>query len=127
LQTIQAQFCVSTRTYNAVVLCSSEVKVFRFGDNIWRKIASFTPYNLVDTLGCSYVNQGVHLSGTVNWISFYPKDVSVEKFVTISLDLGTEKSIYTRLFTRAAARAIYSSKHYLHFLLKNIGVIYHKV
>lgn len=70
----------STRTYNAVVLCSSEVKVFRFGDNIWRKMASFTPFNLVDTLGYSVANQqGVHLSGTVNWISIYPKDVTVEK------------------------------------------------
>ncbi|AES98540.2 putative F-box domain-containing protein [Medicago truncatula] len=81
---------ISTRTYNAVVLCSREVKVFRFGDNIWRKIVSFTPYNLLDTLGCSYVNQGVHLSGTVNWISIYLKDVTVEKFVIISLDLATE-------------------------------------
>lgn len=74
-----------------MVLCSSEVKVFRFGDNIWRKMASFTPFNLVDTLGYSVANQqGVHLSGTVNWISIYPKDVTVEKFVIISLDLATE-------------------------------------
>jgi len=81
----------TTITYNAVVLCTSEVKVFHFGDNIWRKIASFTPFNLVDTLGYSYVNrQGVYLSGTVNWISIYPKDVTVEKFAIISLDLATE-------------------------------------
>ncbi|AES98558.1 F-box protein interaction domain protein [Medicago truncatula] len=65
----------STRTYNAVVLCSSE----------------FTPYNLVDTLGHSVVNQqGVYLSGTVNWISIYPEDVTLDKFAIISLDIGTE-------------------------------------
>ncbi|AES98556.1 putative F-box domain-containing protein [Medicago truncatula] len=81
----------STRTYNAVVLCTSEVKVFHFGDNIWRKIANFTPYNLVDTLGHDGVNQqGVYLSGTVNWISIYPEDVTLDKFAIISLDLGTE-------------------------------------
>ena len=81
----------STRTYNAVVLYSSEVKVFRFGDNIWRKIACFTPFDLIDTLGHINVNQqGVYLSGTVNWISIYPKDVTVEKFAIISLDLATE-------------------------------------
>jgi len=41
------------------------------------------------------------LSGTINWISFYPKDVTVEKFVIISLDLATET--YRKLLPTSGA------------------------
>ncbi|KEH22597.1 F-box protein interaction domain protein [Medicago truncatula] len=84
----------STGTYKVVLLSSSEVKVFSLSDNIWRKISSFPPFDHAVTLGFSK-NEGVYLSGTVNWFalrskSSYNKDITVEQFMIISLDLGTE-------------------------------------
>jgi len=88
----------STKTYKVVVLSSREVHVFSLGDNIWRKISSLTPFDHVVTRDLASVNKGVYLSGTVNWFAIrnklsydnYPNDITVEQFVIISLDLGTE-------------------------------------
>ena len=87
----------STGTYKVVRLCSSEVKVFSLSNNIWRKISSFPPFDHAVTLGFSK-NEGMYLSGTVNWFAIrnkaiynsYNKDITVEQFMIISLDLGTE-------------------------------------
>jgi len=87
----------STGTYKVVLLCSRKLKVFSFSDNIWRKISSFPPFDHAVTLTFSN-NEGVYLSGTVNWLAirnksfhnFYNKDITVEQFMIISLDLGTE-------------------------------------
>ncbi|KEH27172.1 F-box/kelch-repeat protein At3g23880 [Medicago truncatula] len=77
-------------------LWRSKVKVFNSGDNCWRNIRSF-PF--VPILG----NDGVHFSGTINWLAIHsdyaPIEVGgtfktligpVEKCVIVSLDLLTE-------------------------------------
>jgi len=96
-------FCydASTRTYKVVAFRvknkQGEVKVFSLGTNYWRNIQSFpvSPLNLLD---CHYrrrrcrLNDGVHLSGTVNWLATYKPVIHViqYEFVIVSLDLSTE-------------------------------------
>jgi F-box interacting protein len=80
----------SNRIYKVVVLSSSGLKVFSLGDNIWRKIFCVPPYDLVINLSSRCVNRGAYLSGTVNWIFIYQKEITMEKYVVISLDLSTE-------------------------------------
>ncbi|GAU40142.1 hypothetical protein TSUD_163110 [Trifolium subterraneum] len=83
----------STRTYKVVAFRAreiggswkSEVKVFSVGDNCWRNIHSFPsiPYGRL--------NDGVHFSGTVNWLALDESIAHGEKFVAIvSLDLSME-------------------------------------
>jgi F-box interacting protein len=79
----------STDTYKVVAL--QEGKVFSLGDNVWKNIQSF-PVNY------KHLNKGVHLSGSINWLtlhnydrrSYNSKYISVEQFLIISLDLRTE-------------------------------------
>jgi F-box interacting protein len=94
-------YVASTRTYKVVAfrakeiecLWKSEVKIFSLGgDNSWKNIQSFpvVPYNWLDPyymLPVSKLNDGVHLSGTINWLAM---DESVEQTVIVSLDLLTE-------------------------------------
>ncbi|XP_057444573.1 F-box/kelch-repeat protein At3g23880-like [Lotus japonicus] len=74
------------------------VKVFTLGDNLWRDIQSL-PVGVV-TLHDNFKkpNDGVNLSGTLNWMAlhnnptlFYdPNVITVENILILSLDLGTE-------------------------------------
>ena len=66
------------------LLCTNnEVRIFTFGDNVWRNIQSFP-----DVL--SYhnwdINHGVHVSGSLNWLAILMES----QFVIILLDLSTE-------------------------------------
>ncbi|PNX75445.1 F-box protein, partial [Trifolium pratense] len=63
------------------------LKVSRFFLFIW--------FILIATL--IYIDEGVYLSGTLNWLAIHNydsaydfKDITVEQFVIVSLDLGTE-------------------------------------
>jgi F-box interacting protein len=88
----------STRTYKVVAFRArenggswkSEVKVFSVGRNCWRNIQSFpvVPYNWLDKFRC--LNEGIHFSGTVNWLALDKSITQVEQFVIVSLDLLTE-------------------------------------
>ncbi|CAJ2655816.1 unnamed protein product [Trifolium pratense] len=87
----------------------SVVKVFTLGDNSWRDIQCFPvlPLYWSDYDNNSNVyNNGVYLSGTINWLalrnyfgSYYEPDwfkgVTVEQYVIVSLDLSTES--YTQM------------------------------
>ena len=77
-------------------LWRSKVAVFSSGDNCWRYIQSFPLVPLI-------WNDGVHLSGTINWLALCGDFVSidcgetnkanillVEQFVIVSLYLSTE-------------------------------------
>jgi len=74
----------------------SKVKFFNLGDNYWRNILSFPWVPLPE-------NEGVHLSGTINWLSipggygtiyvdeiFKASITHVDQFVIVSVDLSTE-------------------------------------
>jgi len=74
----------------------SKVKVFNLGDNYWRTILSLPSVPLQE-------NDGVHLSGTVNWLSihgdygtiyvgkiFKASIARVNQFFIVSVDLSTE-------------------------------------
>ncbi|XP_058749954.1 F-box/kelch-repeat protein At3g23880-like [Vicia villosa] len=74
----------------------SKVRVFNLGDNRWRDIQSFSSAPLI-------WNKGVHLSGTINWLSIQGAYISlsdgerfralipdVKQLVIVSLDLSTE-------------------------------------
>ncbi|PNX98015.1 F-box protein [Trifolium pratense] len=83
-------------------LWRSKVRVSSFGYNGWRYIQSFPSVPLI-------WNDGVHLSGTINWLAISGDFVSmsvpegaheahiphVEQFVIVSVDLSTEA--YTQL------------------------------
>jgi len=76
-------------------------RVFSLGNNVWRNIQSFP-------LGY-YLNEGVHLRGSVNWLAirnyiydygsddddyggyYYDRNyITIEQFMIVALDLGTE-------------------------------------
>lgn len=89
----------SSDTYKVVYFTvgTTIVRVFSLGDNIWRKIEN----SPVDT---HHVSGFVHLSGSVFWVTiqnyngyddYVSGDFTIEQFVVMSLDLGTEK--YTQL------------------------------
>jgi F-box interacting protein len=82
----------STRTYKVVAVLvkreygasgKTKVEVFNLRDGCWRNIQSFpvVPLHQLD-YRYKHVNNGVHLSGTVNWLTM---DKSI-----VSLDLSTE-------------------------------------
>ncbi|XP_058749949.1 F-box/kelch-repeat protein At3g23880-like [Vicia villosa] len=100
----------STGTYKIVVLHTernegaesdddiwiSKVRAFNLGDSCWRYIQSFPLIPLV-------WNDGVHLSGTINWLSIHGAYISmsdgerfrafipdVKQLVIVSLDLSSE-------------------------------------
>ncbi|RHN46976.1 putative F-box domain-containing protein [Medicago truncatula] len=91
-------FAVASR-YDPEHHCRSNVKILSLHDNVWRDIESFpvAPLHLDDTeLHDRRVNCGVYLSSTLNWLAIHnhlhynSKNITVEQFVIISLDLGTE-------------------------------------
>ena len=96
-----------TGIYKVVASCyirdqlTSEVRAFSFGDNVWRNIESFPIVPLrvnllkLENYGCD----GVFFNGTLNWLAVHSnieyswlhvQDFTVEQFVIVSLDLGTE-------------------------------------
>jgi len=85
----------STRTYKVVAIrvdeasWKSAVKVFSLGNNSWRNIQSFNtvPVKWFDIHYRFHdYNDGVHLNGTVNWLT----RKSIDQFSIVSLDLSTE-------------------------------------
>ncbi|XP_039682823.1 F-box/kelch-repeat protein At3g23880 [Medicago truncatula] len=99
---------ISIDTYKIVFLClkrddsdliATAVRVFTLGDNDWRDIDCL-PVVLVRHPFGKYVRNGVYLKSSVSWCvrcRYYChlKNLIVEQFVMISLDLGTET--YTQL------------------------------
>ncbi|RHN47034.1 putative F-box domain-containing protein [Medicago truncatula] len=98
----------STDIYKVVAFSYShahlknDVRVLNFGDDRWRNIESFPAVPLQIYTVVDYV----YLSGTINWLAIhneycYPesniKDITVDQFVIVSLDLGTEKYNQYRL------------------------------
>jgi hypothetical protein len=83
------------------------VKVSSLGDTCWRYIQSFPVLPLHShKYAFASRNNGVHLSGTINWLAlrdysgldyFYLNysSISIELYVILSLDLSTET--YTQL------------------------------
>ncbi|XP_039682824.1 F-box/kelch-repeat protein At3g23880 [Medicago truncatula] len=97
----------STDTYKMVLLClkrdgeliATTVKVFTLGDNVWRDIDCF-PVELVYHRSLMFARDKVYLNNSINWVvrhRYYChlKNLTVEKFVIISLDMRTET--YTQL------------------------------
>jgi len=89
----------STNTYKVVVFdydIDGEVKVFSFGDNVWRNIQNLPVAARRLTTVCkdSRIYGGVHFSSTVNWVTTNSDD-NVYQVLIFSLDLGTET--YTQL------------------------------
>lgn len=95
-----------TDTYKVVAFCPNEVKIFSFGDNVWKSIQCFPIIPLYHVVVVRYqhqrVNEGVYLSGTINWLAIfnceYMVDIDVpemDQFVIISLNLNIET--YRRL------------------------------
>ncbi|XP_058741499.1 F-box/kelch-repeat protein At3g23880-like [Vicia villosa] len=99
---------ISSNIYKIVAFHPSknEVRVFNLEDNIWRNIQSFPiiPICSAPYSDCQHqlsgINQGVHVSGTLNWLAIrneFPyeheidwKLITIDQFVIISLDLSTE-------------------------------------
>ncbi|PNX57479.1 F-box/kelch-repeat protein at3g23880-like protein, partial [Trifolium pratense] len=80
---------------------TSDVRVFSFDENVWRNIQSFpvVPFNLMGH--ASLEHDAVFFNGTLNWLAvrndipytWYhlpPDNFTVEQFVIVSLNLGTE-------------------------------------
>lgn len=96
-----------TSTYKAVLLNFhtrtgttkiTTVKVFSLADNLWRNIENFPAIPLQLLNVGQRVQHGVYLSGTVNWLAVFDNPFySVDKYVIISLDLGTETYTQMRL------------------------------
>ncbi|GAU43839.1 hypothetical protein TSUD_174570 [Trifolium subterraneum] len=71
---------------------TNDVRILSLGDNVWRNIESFPviPFRL------SYEENDVYFSGSLNWLAIHNdflysyKNITVEQFVIVSLDLGTE-------------------------------------
>jgi len=91
----------STETYKLVYFTpkTTNVRVFSLGNNIWRDIQNSPVvhhyhhhHNLHRKMSV------VHLNSSVNWLAihnyirddYYCKDITIEQFMIISLDLGTE-------------------------------------
>ncbi|XP_058754618.1 F-box/kelch-repeat protein At3g23880-like [Vicia villosa] len=101
----------STGTYNVMASCyfrhqqRSNVKILSFGDNIWREIQSFPvePMHADDACGTDY--DDLYFKSTITWLGIRNKlsyncsllydhtdikDITIEHFVIVSLDLRTE-------------------------------------
>jgi len=96
-----------TDTYKLVLLrlrrdddlMKTAVTVFTLGDNDWRD-SDCLPVVLVYHPFGNYVRNGVYLKSSISWCvrhryNCHLKNLTVEQFVIISLDLGTET--YTKL------------------------------
>ncbi|AES80211.2 F-box and associated interaction domain protein [Medicago truncatula] len=72
------------------------VRILSFGDNVWREIQSFPVVPIHSYFGENDVHNAVYLSSTLNWLAIHNdfdydiKNLRVEQFVIVSLDLGTE-------------------------------------
>ncbi|CAL5186940.1 unnamed protein product [Lathyrus oleraceus] len=85
-----------TSKYKVLAFRLNEVRVFTLGDNVWRNIQTFPVYPYINPR--NHVNGGVYLNNSLNWFAF--RDMTyfdydweyftIDKFVIISLDLGTE-------------------------------------
>jgi F-box interacting protein len=83
---------ISADTYKVVAVFVNNVNVFNLGDNVWRNIQS-SPVVHFKPRCHPFSNDGVYLRGTINWLAIPNKtenDSTIEKFVILSLDLGTE-------------------------------------
>jgi F-box interacting protein len=85
--------------YNPKHQLKSNVKILSLSDNVWRDIESFPVVPLEFDYPEKHdrnVNCGVYLSSTLNWLAIHnhlhysSKDIKIEQFVIVSLDLGTE-------------------------------------
>jgi len=92
-----------TNTYKVVNFCerSRNARIFSLGDNIWRSVPSFPDFRIYRDPFMSSCYTYVYFNGTINWLVIR-KDITsllhnytLENFVIISLDLGTET--YTQL------------------------------
>jgi F-box interacting protein len=90
---------ISNETYKVVDFSANSVKVFSLSDNVWRDIQSFpiVPFSLHVSHHCHpYVDLGVYVGGTINWLAIRDKteyewnDITIDQFVIVSLDLSTE-------------------------------------
>jgi len=87
----------STRTHKVVKvhaekkegLWKNEVKVFSIGNNCWRNIQSVPLNWFNDQSRLGRFNDGVHFSGTINWMT-YKSIIHADQFLVVSLDLSTE-------------------------------------
>ncbi|XP_058741570.1 F-box/kelch-repeat protein At3g23880-like [Vicia villosa] len=97
-----------TSTYKVVFLnfqlrnTITEAKVLSSVDNVWRNIQNFPAaplqfkFRFHPVYSFYHDNDGVYLSGTANWLGAFDYEVkSLENYVIISLDLGTET--YTQM------------------------------
>jgi F-box interacting protein len=75
---------VSVFYYN-VYACKTEVSVYTFGTDCWRRIEDFPPL-------IPYSQQGVFVCGTVNWLAYYDLNDNdyYRSYAIVSLDLETE-------------------------------------
>jgi len=84
--------------YKVVAFSANKVKVFSLSDNFWRDIPSFpiVPFNLHRIYCRPMVDNGVYVSGTINWLAIRDKtnynwnDITIEQFLIVSFDLATE-------------------------------------
>jgi hypothetical protein len=77
----------------------SIVRILTVGNNVWRDIESFpvVPLNIQWDHNC-YWHNGVYFSDTLNWLAIHNhndinydyRNLRIEQFVIVSLDLGTE-------------------------------------
>ncbi|CAK8541083.1 unnamed protein product [Lathyrus sativus] len=94
---------VKRRKTNMVKFCNarSMVKVFSMGNDSWRNIQSF-PALPFYRFNNNSINNGVYLSGTMNWLALRDYfcfnylfcsnegSIDLDQFVIVSLDLSTE-------------------------------------
>ena len=89
---------ITNDTYKVVAFSADEVKVFSLSDNVWRDIPTFpvVPFDLEAGPCHPFVNDGVYVSGSINWLAIQNKieyewnDISIDQFLIVSLDLTTE-------------------------------------
>jgi F-box interacting protein len=93
---LTSTFKVVMLSYHSKNMMILETKVFGLGENIWRNITNLPVVPLqVFNVRQHYV---VYLSGTLNWLAVFDFPIdSVNKYVIISLDLGTETYTQMRL------------------------------
>jgi hypothetical protein len=76
-------------------LVRTGVKVFTLGDNVWRDIDCFPLVLVYYPPDCSVEHNGVYFSNSINWVVRHRyncdlKNLTIEEFVIVSLDLETE-------------------------------------
>jgi len=89
---------ISNDTYKVVAFSADEVKVFSLSDNVWRDIPNFPilPFDIEASRCHPHVNNGVYVSGAINWLTIQNKTeyewnhISIDQFLILSLDLTTE-------------------------------------